>query len=625
MVSFTEKLIDLDEDAIAVAANDAAIAAELEEILLAEPANWIPVNCLITDKAGRQVSMRLNKAQIVVQQVKHRYRKAGLPVKMIILKARQMGITTEATADSFCDINTKCNRHAMIVAHKQDSSVDIFRRVRQMQDQIAYKRPEQYNNRREIQYDQPHNSKVEVQTAGNPDLGRGGTYHYVHGSEVAFWGLADLCLDSVMQTIPDANMTADTTVVLESTANGLGGVFYDMWCKATSYDPNNKFITLPKGESDWVAVFLPWHMFDDYRMPVAEGFKRTTFEHDVFGNESEEARLYDLDDEQLVWRRSTIKDKCRSDLDKFRQEYPACDREAFLQSGRPVFSAAALLRMMNRCKDIKTVAQGKFEDATIDNGVRVGKVEPEIYLKEEPDNPYPWLKIWQMPIRGIEYVIGADTCEGLDPTETNDPDSHSATVIRVDTHEMVAKLEGRFDPDLFAEQLDMLGRFYNNALLGFEINNTSGGSVRSGLLRLEYPNLYMRETYDEHSQKPTKKVGWQTDKATRSMMVSDGQHWIRDGRIIINDWQTVAQAAAWRYDKTGKPTHPDGEHDDDVISLLIAIQMLMYVTVQAGANAASDTERESNFSQDMVIGGCEGVRFHPADLIDEFDDEDDYY
>ena len=619
MVALTDKGIKINPQAIEEIAADATAAARLEELLLSEPANWIPVHCLITDKEGKQIPLRLNKAQIIVQQVKHRLRSAGLPVKMIILKARQMGITTEASADSFCDINTKANRRAMIVAHKQESSIDIFRRVKQMQDANPYRRSEKYNNRREIEYQSPHNSLIAVQTAGNPELGRGSTNHYIHGSEVAFWPFAGECLNAVMQSVPDANMTPDTCVVLESTANGLGGTFYDMWCSATSFDPDNKFVTLPKGQTEWIAVFLPWHVFEDYKSPVPVDFKRTNYEHSVYGNEQELAELYDLTDEQLQWRRETITGKCQSDLDKFRQEYPSCDNEAFLVSGRPVFNAGILQQMHKRCKSL--LKKGQFTDSTITNGVRPPNTSPDIKLDEQPENPYPWLKIWELPLIGIDYVIGADTSEGLDPTETKDPDSHSATVLRADTREMVAKLEGRFDPDLYACQLDMLGRFYNNALLGFEVNNTSGGAVRSGLLRLEYPNLYTREIYDTEMDKPTKKVGWCTDKITRAMMVSDGQHWIREYMVKINCWQTISQAAAWRFDKNGKPTHPDGEHDDDVISLLIAIQMLIHIAAHRGTIAATTTE-ESSFSPDMVIGGCEG-RWHPADYYE--DDEDDYY
>ena len=618
MVAITEQFTDLDEQMIYELAQDPAKASDLEQMFLSEPVNWIEAHCLITDKQGKQIPLELNEAQVIVQQVKNELRRQGKPIRIIVLKARQLGITTEASADSYCDINTKCNRRAMIVAHKQESSVDIFRRVRQMQDSNPYRRKEKYNNRREIEFDAPHNSLIAVQTAGNPELGRGSTNHYVHCSEVAFWPFAKESLNAVMQSIPDASVTADTCVVLESTANGLGGTFYDIWCGAKPYDPDNKFISLCKGETEWVGIFLPWHIFEQYKSPVPADFERTTCDHPVYGNETDLTRIYNLCDEQLQWRRETIRSKCLNDPELFQQEYPSCDVEAFLVSGRPVFNVSILREMLSQAK--KPVLQGEFADETIDTEtqVRNPSLKPDIKFIEDKDNPYPKVRIWQKPITGIEYVIGGDTAEGLDPSETKDCDSNSATVLRADTRQMVAKLEGQFDSDIYGTQLDCLGRYYNNALVGIEINNTSGGATRSRLRHLNYPNLYTREKYSSHSDEPTKEIGWRTDAATRGMMVTTGQSWVRNRLIFISCWKTIGQMSAWRYDKTGKPIHPDGEHDDDVISLLIAIQMLVYLADNRAANIARQTTQQESFSGDMVVGGCEG----PVKIAD---DTDNYY
>jgi hypothetical protein len=56
-----------------------------------------------------------------------------------------------------------------------------------------------------------------------------------------------------------------------------------------------------------------------------------------YDDEEQLAETYGLNDDQLAWRRWTIDNKCRGSLDKFRQEYPSNDVEAFLMSGRPAF------------------------------------------------------------------------------------------------------------------------------------------------------------------------------------------------------------------------------------------------------------------------------------------------
>lgn len=144
-----------------------------------------------------------------------------------------------------------------------------------------------------------------------------------HNSEVAFWPNAEDHFAGVMQAIPNAR---GTEVILESTANGPGNLFYEMWQDAEA------------GKGEYVAIFVPWFWQDEYRLPVPEGFI-------LDAEEAEYAELYDLDVSQMVWRRAKIRDEFRGDVALFDQEYPATSALAFRRvAGDPLIDMALIER-----------------------------------------------------------------------------------------------------------------------------------------------------------------------------------------------------------------------------------------------------------------------------------------
>lgn len=132
-----------------------------------------------------------------------------------------------------------------------------------------------------------------------------------HNSEAAFWPNAETHAAGVLQAVPDM---AGTEVILESTANGVGNFFHQRWRDAEQLG------------SDFIAIFVPWFWQEEYRKEVPEGFLDTLTDDEIdYGN------AYDLDPEQLAWRRAKIAEL--RDPILFKQEYPATAAEAFQMSG----------------------------------------------------------------------------------------------------------------------------------------------------------------------------------------------------------------------------------------------------------------------------------------------------
>jgi len=583
-----------------------AAYAALEQI---DPAVWCERHCVIAPKGGgRLVPLRANTAQQRLDALAAQLRQAGRPVRLIVLKARQLGVTTWGLSRMYHRITTRPNHLAALAAHKDKSTAQLFDRVKLFYRYDPQRLPTDYSNRKELIYSAPHHSSLWVSTA-SPELGRSGMLIDFHGSEVAYWPNAAETLTAVLECVPKPLDNPDTMVILESTANGQGGEFYDRWCRATPAE-RSPWVTLPRGgdPDGFLAVFLPWHACPEYRLPVHGEFVRTDAEQRL-------AERYGLTDEQLAWRRYVIEHEMAGDEDRFRQEYPSCDSEAFLTSGRPVFPPTRIQVMLAHARPPAMI------------GLMGGSPEaPEFRPVDRRRGEGLICEIWQPPRGLLRYAIGADTAEGLDPTDSNDTDRNSAHVACVESHLVAAKLSGRADPDLFGEQLNLLGRWYHNALLGVEVNNSSGGSTRSTLKRLRYPNLFYRERIDRTTDEMTEILGWLTDKATRETMITDLIRAIREGSLHVLSAETIRQMQSFVRDAKGRPAAAPGEHDDDVMSLAITWQMVIRAAAEASSVPAERVpavagipawSEADGFTPDMLIGGRE------PDIVAEYTDEED--
>lgn len=178
----------------------------------------------VRGKTGALVPMRPNRVQ---REFAKRCGKRN-----IVLKARQLGITTYVAARFFVETILHPGTLTVQVAHDQSSAEQIFRIVHRFLANL----PESLrrgalvtsrSNVRQIVFPLI-DSEYRVETAADPDAGRGLTIQNLHCSEVARWPRnAAETLSSLRAAVPESG-----TVILESTPSGSGGVFYDEWHRA---------------------------------------------------------------------------------------------------------------------------------------------------------------------------------------------------------------------------------------------------------------------------------------------------------------------------------------------------------------------------------------------------------
>ena len=280
-------------------------------------------------KSGAMVPFVFNEPQEYLHAKIEDQKKRTGRVRAIILKARQEGCSTYVGGRFYHQATRKRNKSVFILSHEAETTVKLFRIVERYHSNLpAPLRPAtRISNRREFIFE-TIGSDYSVGTAGNEDVGRGATIQYFHGSEVAFWQNTDGIQTGIMQCIPDMD---DTEIILESTANGMGNMFYNLCMQAM------------KHEGEFELIFLPWFWMTEYRKKPDDDFKLT-------GEEEKEATLYNLDLEQMAWRRAKI-ESFEGKVWKFRQEYPANPMEAFQTSGAALIDTQAI--MAARKSDVK--------------------------------------------------------------------------------------------------------------------------------------------------------------------------------------------------------------------------------------------------------------------------------
>ena len=192
--------------------------------------------------------------------------------------------------------------------------------------------------------------------------------------------------------------------------------------------------------------------------------------------------------------------------------------------------------------------------------------------------------IWKEPVEGHDYVIGADACYGrgsLAPVTSEADgatihDANAAYVMDTETMEVVAAYHSYADPDLHADDLWCLGKYYNEALLGPE-SNGPGQAVLDALRRDRpgrrpaYRRLLMQPSVRAQSRAPQHSYGWTTTEGNRYAMLGGLKSKLRSGEIFVPDLAFFREARSFLnlQVSTGqvKPQADSGKHDDRVMAL----------------------------------------------------------
>ncbi|CAB1244933.1 Terminase-like family protein [Ruminococcaceae bacterium BL-6] len=494
--------------------------------IVTNPILYIQNFMKVVNKNGKLVKFILNPQQ--------KYLLKNLDKYNIVLKSRQLGITTLSCAYSIYLAITNPYTTCLLMSYSIDSATGIFEKLKQLYFNIpkSLQVPLIANNRKELKL--VNGSRIIVATCGNKDVARGLTIKFAHLSEVGF--MKDT-IEKQLLAIEQA-LTPDGIIILESTANGLN-YFSDLWNKAE------------RKENLYKPFFFSW--IND-KVMFAEEYKQFADRYiSIHGSLPIDKELTGIEKglrsqgatiEQLVWRRLKI---ANSSEEAFAQEFPSNPVEAFISTGSNIFSPKLIHERLEHIHEVKPIKSKP-------NGIPVSLI--------------PWfgreLTIWECPKNGQKYYIGVDTSEGIGK------DFSAFHVLTQDAKQVAEFKSNKIKPFQFAEIVNDIGIYYNKALLVVE-KASAGHTVVDKLKNdYKYSNLYKYKDYDARGR-TVRRPGFVTNPKTKPIMINDFVELFETNQLVINSKDLLSEMKMFQF-KDGKMEATTGYHDDLVMSFAMAIQ-----------------------------------------------------
>jgi len=451
-------------------------------------------------KSGRSVALRANPVQQVFEERRGQ--------RNVVLKARQMGLTTWIAARFFLKTITCPGTMTLEVAHTQEAAEEIFRIVHRFLDWL----PEELRdgvlrtsraNARQIVFPEL-DAQYRVVSAGDRNAGRGLTVQNLHCSELARWpGDAAETLAGLR-----ASLTPDAEMVIESTPSGVGGCFYEEWQSGVEAGVGWNH------SAGMVRHFFPWWMERGYRSKAVEEMSLTDEERGLCAESG-------LDLEQIGFRRE-LQAGFRM---MARQEYAENAETCFLASGECAFELSAIEeRLAGLGESVEQRWNGELE-------------------------------IWFPPLAGKKYLVAVDPAGG-----GVEGDYSAAQVVEMETGLQCAEFAGHVGGLELAERIAGLAREYNEALLVVERNNHG-----SGVLALLESVCRYERVFHQGGQ-----AGWLTTSVSRPAMLSRlGAALVERGECF-HSRRLLAECRSFVRTAEGRAEARVGTHDDRVMAMAIA-------------------------------------------------------
>jgi hypothetical protein len=467
----------------------------------------------------------LNRGQKrILENVEAQLKRRGF-VRLILVKGRQMGSSTFVEGWLFWWTTQRKAQRTLVVAHDATATQTVFEMTKRFFDNCpeAIRPHKEYNSRKELSFDKL-DSSYRIATAGGDGIVRGEMIQTAHLSEFAWWppNSAKQNFSGLMDAIPN---TRGTAVFIESTSNSYN-LFYEQYEAAR------------KGESLFEVVFLPWYWADEYQMPVGDDFELTPDETELMAKYGPDGLTHG----HLVFRRAKIAEKGR---DQFKQEFPFDAEESFLTSGHPVFNPERVQDLLEQKQEPiarKTLINRTWEDSP--------RGELHCFLPHDPTDT---------------YYVGADVAHGVGK------DWSVAQVFDSQRRQAAVWRSNRTDPDRFGTVLAELGRFYNEALVICEANNSGGGTANHVLAKAElYQKVFQETLYDKVTDTETLRYGFLTTEKSKSFVIDRLRANVRTKDIQIYDERTLLEMRSFIVTESGRMESERGTHDDHVIALALA-------------------------------------------------------
>ena len=560
---------------------------------------WAAMFVYIKRKGGgSDVLFRLNKPQRKLILRLEKMRKAGKPIRLILLKARQWGGSTAIQIYmSWLQLVHEVGLNSLIIAHQgtgSDEIKDMFDRMIKLYPvEMLHELGEAYSlNEPKIVgvgksgniFRVPQrNCKIKIGTAERPNSCRGGDYNLVHLSEVALWKETDgkKPEDIVRSACSGILLMALTMIIYESTPNGVGNFFH------------KEYLAAKNGLSQFEAMFVAWFEIEQYELPFADDSEKYDFAAKLLANryneevstEREEAGTYLW----RLWEMGATLEAIHwyvSERTKFKNhgemasEYPSDDIEAFTFSGRKVFSSEDVELFRAACRTPRW--RGEIYGSA-DEGEKA--IDGLRFKKSDDGQLFIWHDVETSEEEEVldRYLVVVDVCKG----HTKNADFADILVIdRLfmmdgDPPVVAAEWHGHIDMDKLAWKATQIAAYYNNALLviesnTLETNNTKGEAeyILTLIHDVYGKQLYARkQSAEDIRQGLPKKFGFHTNSLTKKVVIYNLKVVIRERLYIEREAACLDEYLTYVEKENNSFEAMEGYHDDRLMTRAIGMQI----------------------------------------------------
>ena len=517
-------------------------------------------------------------SQEMFLEVFERQHRAKDVIRIVVLKARQLGLTTISVALMCWLVFFHPMAHVLEMADEEDRTMVNFAMARTAHEYLPWwmKPEKRYDSQGRLlgfdrakaddrQKSQGLQSLIYFESANQPS---GAAYskalYGVHLAEVARFRQDDAITEGIYGSLGEI---PGTIGIMESTARGRGGL-WNRICKHSE-----------TGDMSWEFVFIEWFREPGYSITVPPNFKISTEEEALVRKVQAKSNIT-LTSGQLAWRRKKMMDyeTTSGDSEKFRQEYPVSPVEAFIASGRTAFSKKRMQEMIiHFCK--VPIWRGEIELNRDDKTFKIMKLS-------DGD-----LQVWEFPKVSMTYYIGADPSMGV---EGGDPACAQVMAVPEDLNQpirQVARWHGYIGPGKFARIIAALGYMYNTAEIAPECNTIT--SVASDLVKvILYPKWYRWMREDKAKNAFSNFIGWLTTFRNRNELIGRFRQALNEWTVVIRSEADIDEMHDFVEVEEGTERYEarSGEHDDSVMAMMIAYYCATQLRPRIDANIEEKKE-----------------------------------
>lgn len=565
-------------------------------------------------RGGSSIPFILNRPQRRLVERYERMRLKGVPIRLILLKARQWGGSTATQLYmAWIQLVHREGWYSAIVA--QDSST--ARKIKAMYTKLLDEYPPillglKDNAKLEFgSYEGSTNDSIIKQSGKKvrdtvvsvgsimaPNSIRGGDIAMAHFSEVGMWkSTEEWNASNIIRSVSGAILNEPMTmIVYESTANGTGNFFHDEWLRA------KKEVGDPE-KSSMEPLFVPWFEIEMYSMKFKSEKDKIAFAHWLIDNRDNDKPNGASDPGKYYWWLWTIGATLenihwyvnkRKDFEShadMASEYPSDDIEAFKHSGQKSFDIYKLEELKKSCcppEFIGDVAADGIEGTKALQNIR--------FVKDDRGN----LSIWELPDK--EQDINDRYLVIVDPQKGQSKSADNSDILVLDRYwlmhggeeTVVAEWNGHIDKDLLAWKAAQIATLYGNALLVIERNTYDQEKGKAmdesefiiDIIYDHYDNMYIYTPGGKTTEKQTKSVGWFTNGYTKPKIVHNLIAAVRELAYVEKSVEAIQEMHTYERKDNGNWGAMDKHKDDRVIVRAIGLWISKEMELPSARKAA---------------------------------------